>query len=436
MRSISPPKKPDHIEATGIAWRKRANHWAAYWVCRHDIVQRGYEIKSRALWPLETSPSKVEPIEDEWLAIGSACALLQDEMINWANGRSKNYNPYSLYDGTLGALGKIYLVDPDSPFQALRYNTKITYEKDIAAITREAGGHRLRQMTFRSFKHLYESFRAPKAEGNLDRVARAHGMMTRIRLIMSFGVALEIKDCIRLQAVLKEMEFETPKKRGALVNAAQAVLIRKQAHAIGRPSIALVQAIQFELSVRQKDAIGEWVPVSEPGVSSIIDNGDKWMLGLDWKEVDENLILRHRISKSLRGRNAVTRTDAGNVEEYDLKAYPMIMEELALIPAEARTGPMVKAEHSGLPWRQKVFAAKWRKVARAAGIPDHVQNRDSRAGGITEGRKLGARLEDLRHHAGHAQISMTARYDKSDVETKNVVANIRSKGRRTDSELG
>ena len=58
-----------------------------------------------------------------------------------------------------------------------------------------------------------------------------------------------------------------------------------------------------------------------------------------------------------------------------------------------------------------------------------MQNRDSRAGGITEGRKLGARLEDLRHHAGHAQLAMTARYDKSDVETKNVVARIRATGR-------
>jgi hypothetical protein len=46
----------------------------------------------------------------------------------------------------------------------------------------------------------------------------------------------------------------------------------------------------------------------------------------------------------------------------------------------------------------------WRKVADAAGLPKTVCNKDSRAGGVTEGRKAGASLEDLRHHAGHSQI--------------------------------
>jgi hypothetical protein len=48
---------------------------------------------------------------------------------------------------------------------------------------------------------------------------------------------------------------------------------------MGRPSIALEQALAFELGVRQKDVIGEWIPVAYPGVSDIIDSSRKWMMG-------------------------------------------------------------------------------------------------------------------------------------------------------------
>jgi hypothetical protein len=64
-----------------------------------------------------------------------------------------------------------------------------------------------------------------------------------------------------------------------------------------------------------------------------------------------------------------------------------------------------------------------------AGVPDEVQNRDSRSGSITEGRKAGAQLEDWRHRAGHADIKMTQICDRSDIETKNKVATLRVKAR-------
>ena len=67
----------------------------------------------------------------------------------------------------------------------------------------------------------------------------------------------------------------------------------------------------------------------------------------------------------------------------------------------------------------------WRTVARAAGIPDDVLNRDSRAGGVTEGSDAGADLEHLRHHASHSSSATTARYSRKTLTKTRAVARLR-----------
>ncbi|MGB3812936.1 MAG: hypothetical protein WA950_06885 [Shinella sp.] len=43
---------------------------------------------------------------------------------------------------------------------------------------------------------------------------------------------------------------------------------------------------------------------------------------------------------------------------------------------------MIKCESTGLPYRYRHFAERWREVATEAGVPTNVWNRDSRAGGV------------------------------------------------------
>jgi hypothetical protein len=69
--------------------------------------------------------------------------------------------------------------------------------------------------------------------------------------------------------------------------------VRAAAHKVGWFSIALAQAFQFDLMLRQKDVIGEWVPIDEPSVSDVVSPMGKWVLGLRWSEIDDDLILRH-----------------------------------------------------------------------------------------------------------------------------------------------
>src|SRR4029077_8886359 len=77
----------------------------------------------------------------------------------------------------------------------------------------------------------------------------------------------------------------------------------------------------------------------------------------------------------------------------DLTMSPLVMAELARIPREKRVGPVVISGYTGLPYKRKAFNRAWRQIANAAGIPAEVQNRDARAGAITEALTHGANAE-------------------------------------------
>lgn len=418
------PVKPENLSTPGIEWRQRKHHWIALWVARRDIAKSGYGLKSRRLWD-----ARREPTLEEWAAISSQCEILQTEMLGWANSTPQAWDPRIIYDGTLGSLIDVYERDPDSSYQNLRRHTRQSYDSGLRTLKASIGAARVPALTFRDFKRWHEGFKQPRIDGGPHRISRAHRLMTLIRIVMSFGTLLRLTGCAEAEMTLGKMEFTMPKKRREFLTAAQVIAIRAEAHRRGRPSVALAQAMMFELMLRPKDVIGEWLPISEPGMSDVACHDEKWMHGAHWKEVSPDLIFTHRLSKSLRGRHATMDATAGKTERFDLKAYPMIMEELQHVPAEKRERAMVVCEYTGQPWRTKPFAAFWRSLATACGIPKNVQNRDSRAGGITEGRRSGATLEDLRHHAGHSQLSTTAGYDRNDIDDKNKVAQLRVRNR-------
>ena len=170
-------------------------------------------------------------------------------------------------------------------------------------------------------------------------------------------------------------------------------------------SIALAQAFQFDGTMRQKDIVGEWVPMDEPGpLSDTISGNEKWVRGIRFEEIDQNLILRHVTSKR---QKAI---------EVNLRLAPMVMDELHRLSYLPSAGPVIVREYDGKPWRSGEFCRQWRKVARAAGVPDAVFNMDSRSGGITEATDAGAELEHVRHMATHGDIAMTQRYSRGSIE--------------------
>lgn len=347
-------------------------------------------------------------------------------MIAWSVGHRA---AEALRDGTVRSLINSYRTDPDSPIHGKRFQSRETYLVHLSGIEKSVGARPLSGLGGRDFLRWFDEWKQRPHEAE-PHAARAHARISMVRIIMNFGVVMEVEHCDRLALILSKMEFQNIRPRGEALNAQQATAIRRRAHEIGRPSIALAQAFQFELMLRPKDVIGEWLPIDEPGLSQVNDGLRKWLFGLDWREVSPDLILTHRLSKSLKGRGAVLDPKAGKTKRFDLKLYPMVMEELALIPPERRTGPIVVDDRHGLPWRNDHYRRAWRAIATAVGVPETVQNRDSRAGGISEGAAaMDGDLEALRKAAGHSKLDTTALYSREQDAATDKVAVFRARKR-------
>jgi hypothetical protein len=299
-----------------------------------------------------------------------------------------------------------YRKDPASPYHDVVFATRQNYDSLLRRLDEEKGSVTIASLKVQEVKAWYREW---AARG----ITQAHSLMAMLRIIARFGVSfLEDDECARLTAVLSGQKFKQGKPREVFLTATQADLIRAEARRIGFPSIALAQALQFEGTLRQKDIIGQWVPVSEPGMSEITSRKHgKWISGARWSEIDADLIFRHITTKT------------GAPVEIDLKLAPMVLEDpgcivggvphRALLPA---SGPLIVNEETKRPYLAHQFRRAWRALARSVGIPDNVQNRDSRAGAITEAIEAGAPIEDAQKAAKHSTPQMTARYWRGDAK--------------------
>jgi hypothetical protein len=323
----------------------------------------------------------------------------------------------------LSALAAAYQADPDSPFQKNRYHVRQHRAGLLRRIVARHGEVELSEIKARVLLAWHKDW---SKDGAM--LATGSAFIGQLRALFSFGATLlEDLDCERLCGVLHKQRYPGTKARLVSLTADQANVIRTQAHAMDWPSIALAQAFQFECTLRQRDVIGEMVPIAEPGVSAVIHRGQKWLRGIVWSEIDENLILRHVTSK--KQKMGVT----------DLKLAPMVLEELAMyanVPNGTLTramlpasGPVVVNGKTGRPWTANEYHRKWRRLADAAGIPKEVQNMDSRSGAISEGIMAGAPMEMVRHAALHSDISQTADYDRNQAKATAEVMRMRVAGR-------
>lgn len=405
-----PTTRPIISDAPGLTWRWRNGKWEARWRARRDLIKRGYEPKLRVLW---RGIDESELTEVDRALFADRCRSYQDEMLIWGRGGLPTVD--GVCDGTLRSLIGCYETDPDSRFQKQRFGSRQNHGRTLARITAKHGDTELREINARLLLRWHEVW----SEGG--KISMGSSFVAQLRSLFSFGATiLEDRECERLCGIMHKMRFPMGRPRTERITADQAVAVRAKAHEMGWHSIALAQAIQFELMLRQKDVIGEWVPHSEPGTSEILVQKLKWITGLRWSEIDENLILRHRTSK--RGKDI----------EVDLKLAPMILEELQLIPVRPASGPVIVSEFRGrgLPWVDGEFRRRWRAIAEAAGVPANVRNMDSRAGGISEATDGGADLESVRHAATHSNITTTQRYSRGSVEKVANVMQIRAAHRK------
>lgn len=262
-----------------------------------------------------------------------------------------------------------YRADPRSNYHHLRHKVRLNYDNILRRISEDIslGLERVADLDATKVQSAYQRW---SAEGKL---AQGHSLIAKLRLLSSYGVTVLNDDaCVRFSAVLHKMRIRKPRGGAIPLTESHAIGIRAKAHAMKLSSIALAQALQFDLRLKQTDVVGEWVPVSEKGVSDIVsEQKGKWLRGLRWEEIDANMVLRH--VTSLHQREVVL----------DLKKAPMVREELARIGNLPARGPIIVSEITGEPWTQVEFRRNWRKIAKAAGVPDNVKNGSSSLTGIT-----------------------------------------------------
>jgi len=395
---------PKFENAPGLKVRaSRTGTFVAYWLARADCVKQGYKMKYFPLW------KGVDPTPEERLTVSEACESLQYEMLAWAAG---GIDGASHFNGSVSSLIFCYTHDKDSPFKKLRFKSRKNYAEFMKRIEADHGDEFIANLKARDMLRWHAAW---KERG----VTMAHSLMRMFRGLLSFGMTiLDDEHCTHLSTVLGKMRFEMGKPRTERLTAEMANAVRALAHQKGLHSIALAQAFQFEGMLRQKDVIGSWEPLTEPGPSFATYRDMKWHRGLLWSEIDDNLILRHVTSKRQKPI------------EIDLKLAPMVIEEFDRIRSELgalpKFGPVVVYESTGRPYSEEYFRQFWREIADECGIPKTVRNQDSRAGAISEATDAGVPLEHIRHAATHSDIATTQRYSRGSAEKTATVLTMRA----------
>lgn len=359
-----------------------------YWEARTDAVKLGYK------------PSSIRLHYECENQRAARCRVLQAEMLAWL--AAGNQFPARRYDGTIGSLAALFTSDEDSPYRGCKWNTQRLYDQGSKIIKATVGARAVRELVGTDFQRWHRNWASPPAEGKSPRLYRAKHTMDFARRIIAYGVTCGYVDCIRADRILEKLRFPSPPPRKEMMLPEHVTAIRKKAHEIGLPSVALATAFQFDLAMRQKDVIGEWLSIEDGTAGGIIFKNTRWANGLSWADIGTDMILRKDHIKT------------GFECEYDLALAPNVLAEIEI--TGRRVGPLIISETTGEPYRHTKYAETFRKVATAAGIPSNVWSMDARAGAISEAYAAGASDTDVQKHAGHTNPQTSARYNRSSVE--------------------
>lgn len=381
--------KKRQSEIRGLRERKnRDGRVRLYWTCTKRAEALGF------------SP-KMVPVHDlEGDNLARFCAHLDTQMEAWIAQQEGADRTHEL-SNDFKHLFRQYRERPSSPFHRIKWNTRRTYSQVLDKLEDVIGNENLSAVNIDWVWELYNHARFPKGKRGPDNIRKAHGFVSMLRKAISFGVRAEIAECARIHAILETERFPAPKPRKKSLSRSHVVALVEAAKSAGRMSLALGTAIQFECGLRQRDVIGEWDEIEGKPRSPYVLRGRQWVNGLVWTDIKDGVLTK-------------TTTKTGAVVTHDLAFLPLTTALIAEIPPEQRAfGPMILDELNQRPYAEHAYAREWRKVARAAGIPDDVWNMDARSGAATEADEAGAAPEDIQRVLGHTDVKTTMRYIRS-----------------------
>jgi hypothetical protein len=413
------------LDAPGLDPRRRQNGLALYWVAPEIARKRGFTPASvRMHYDVRTAEGRD--------ALAARCRALWAEARDWLGDPARQSQ--LVYDGTVASLIKIYQKHENSPYRALRPNTRKGYDDWCTRLERYAGARRIDRLDGTDLRRWFGDFVAPSKPGAAPRIRQARGIVQQMfPILLAFGVELKLPDCLALLTVIQHMEFRVSPavreqaiamkpKRSAMTYEHAAAIVRA---GIGKGtkrhrSVALGTAAQFEFTLSQIDVIGSWEPIEhgaviEPG--QIVRSRQIWRPGLRYEDLAGGTLEINR-----------SKTFVGAV--FDVKEYPLFAEAMQAVPDDERSGPLVVNE-SGLPMARYTYADLFRELADEAKVPREVFSMTARHGGASEARASGVPLEDTSEHLQHSNIATTKKhYVQPSIETTRRVARARVASRK------
>lgn len=346
-------------------------------------------------------------------ALAARCHFLQAQMLQWS--QEQRAGKPTTFDGTLESLVKLYGSDPDSPYAELQEATQRVYSKVLAALVKDKGARRIEALTGADIRRWYREFIESHSQ------SWAYSIISHLKVVLSYGATRRLAGCLQLRQELAAARFRGGKRRTVFMTYDQVRAFRPVAHAMGYGWMARCLTLQFDLGFRRRDVIGRYVRDcgSEAGIRR---NRQVWGDGLTWGDIDADGILRRLVSKTAK-TTAITAVHA-------IADYPDVAAELALVPPERRVGPIV-VDNRGMPPTEAQCRRIFRKVARAAGIPDTVWNMDARAGADTEAYESGATEEETMALLTHTERRTSHGYDRDLTERSRRAAakRVQSRGK-------
>lgn len=385
---------PARSETPGLVRRQRKNSITLYWRALSVSRKAGEYPDQMIRLPADAGEAEIAELCEQYTA----------RLDQWLNGAQRRA---FFYDGTIASLCDCFERHPDSPMREVKWNTADSYGDSLKVIRATIGARAIRAVVPVDAKRWYANWRRPAAPGGPERIKRAHGAVSVLRMILRFGMALGYRECGDLADGLAAMRFERSARRDSEMTFDHARAFIAAALASGKVEdieLAAGVACQFETLVRQKDVIGEYPP------------GQPWRGAFTWEAIPGG-IWRLRTSKT------------GAPAQFHLPDYELLWPLLQAIPQSRRSGAIVK-NGDGTPIREGAYRKRFRKLAAAAGIPKGVWNMDARAGGITEGLEAGADMPTASRAATHANPSITEKiYARRNRLAIATMADIRKKGR-------
>jgi hypothetical protein len=264
---------------------------------------------------------------------------------------------------TVSGLIAAYQTHDGSPWKNIRHKSRNNYEYLLRRLNEEIGREFIRNIDAKRLAELYDQWTAT------GRLSMAQSLSRMLSGLASFGhKVLQDKDCRELSILWNEVPHPRAEKTETQpLTEHDAELIITEAHKQKKYSVALAQAFQIDFpELGQKNVIGEWVPLGEPGESKIKIGNQKWLHGLLWSEIDQERMLKHPDSRT------------GKLIKCRLSDGKHVMRELERYEQLPTHGPVIIHEGPQLPYKAMTFRYIWRRVADAAGVPKTVKNMDAR----------------------------------------------------------